>query len=354
MVPSGKGAEARGSSGARLARGAALAAVVLALGLAGLELWLRARRPKPPPAPAEERAQWDGWRGTTHRASSVPGLVYELVPGLDRTVYDWRVRTNSLGMRDDEPREGPDVLRIAAIGDSFTFGFGVTQGATWTHLLERALDGSQAVGGRRVDVLDLGVSGYSTRDEVVVLERRALPLEPRLVILQYCVNDPETRPIQPLHRYFSGEPWWRSSALLTGLVERLQQREYGRAGGYYAWLHDPAGEPWRSVTEGFARFREACVERGIPVVLVVFPILRPRPWSEYPHRAEHAQVLAEGERNGFVTLDLLEVFEEVPPAELMLAEDDVHPNPRGHRLAAEALRSLLAERGLLEAAATER
>ncbi len=320
---------------------------MLALGLAAAEVGLRLSRPKLPADPAAERAQWDGWRGLTHRRSSVPGLAYELVPGLDRTVYGWRVRTNFLGMRDDEPLDDPAALRIAAIGDSFTFGWGVDQDQTWPHVLERALDGTTAVGGRRVDVLNLGVSGYSTRDEAVVLEARALPLEPWLAILQYCVNDPETRPIQPLHRFFAGDPWWKSSALVTAVVERLQKRAYGRRGGYTEWLHAPDGAAWASVVAGFERIRELCSARGIPVVVAIFPTLGPGPWEQYRFRELHEQVAAEGARHGFEVLDLLPVLARVPSEELLLEATNIHPNARGQALAASAIESFLVSSGAL-------
>ncbi len=338
----------------RLARGMVLFALVLAIGLAAAEFGLRVARPRPPPSPQEELAQWDGWRGLTHRRSCVPGLAFELVPDLERTVYGWKVSTNSLGMRDDEPLEVPGSLRIAAIGDSYTFGWGVDQAQTWPQVLEHSLDGAAAVGGRRVDVLNLGVSGYSTRDEVLVLETRGLALEPRLLILQYCVNDPETRPVQPLHRYFAGQTWWRRSALLTSVVERLQQRAYGRRGSYFHWLHVPESAAWVSVVAGFGRMRALCDARGIPVLLVLFPILGPRPWDQYRYRDLHVQVAAEGDRQGFAVLDLLAVFERVPPAELLLDPTDSHPNLRGHALAAEAIEGFLASSGALARALESR
>lgn len=332
-------------SAGRHVRGPLLALGVLVLGSLGLELWLRAQ--SPPPTGATEAAAQAGWGGRAHRRSNLPGLAYELVPGLDRTVFDWHVRTNSLGMRDDEPLQGPDVFRIAAVGDSFTFGYGVSQEETWTHLLERELDRSPASGGRRVDVLSFGVSGYSTQDEVIVLEHRALPLEPDLVILQYCLNDPETRPRQPLHKFFAEEPWWQRSHLLQKVVRRLRLRSYARCGGYLGWLYDRDGENWQAVARNFERIGALCSAREITVVLVLFPAVRPEPFREYRHRGLHAQVFTEGERHGFIPLDMLEIYEREPIDSLALAPDDTHPNARGHELAAEALRDLLVKRGLV-------
>ena len=66
-------------------------------------------------------------------------MVYELKPGLDGRFQDQPLKTNSHGMRDREyPREKPDgVVRIAGLGDSVMFGWGVGQGEAYLDVLER-------------------------------------------------------------------------------------------------------------------------------------------------------------------------------------------------------------------------
>ena len=67
------------------------------------------------------------WRELVNRRSDIPGLDYELRPNLEKFAQNALVRTNSHGMRDRERSiERPaGVFRIAVLGDSFTFGFGV-------------------------------------------------------------------------------------------------------------------------------------------------------------------------------------------------------------------------------------
>jgi hypothetical protein len=59
------------------------------------------------------------------------------------------------GIRD---RDAIDKCHVAAIGDSFTFGVGVTDGATWPDLLEPRIGGC---------VLNFGLSGAGPMEEVV-------------------------------------------------------------------------------------------------------------------------------------------------------------------------------------------
>jgi len=61
---------------------------------------------------------------------------------------------NGRGLRDREYtlEKPPGVRRVLAFGDSFTFGSGIADGATFTDVAEARLDG--------VEILNLGVPGY--------------------------------------------------------------------------------------------------------------------------------------------------------------------------------------------------
>ncbi len=91
--------------------------------------------------------------------------------------------TNSLGMRDREytPGKGENV-RILALGDSYTEGWGVEDSASWPKLLE-----SQEL--RGVEVWNLGVVGYSTDQEYELLRRFLGIAHPDVVVLQFYEND---------------------------------------------------------------------------------------------------------------------------------------------------------------------
>ncbi|MCP4809202.1 MAG: hypothetical protein GY913_12695 [Proteobacteria bacterium] len=113
-----------------------------------------------------------------HRLSEDGELLYELTPGasatLDGAYGDRRVTVNSLGFRGPEPREEP--FRILAVGGSNTYGASVSDDETWPARLDQALPG--------VEVLNLGVCGYMTRQKVALAERLMPELEPDLVLVQ--------------------------------------------------------------------------------------------------------------------------------------------------------------------------
>ena len=89
----------------------------------------------------------------------------------------------------DKPRTAP--VRVVALGDSFTFGYGVEETQTWPRLLQQSLNAGRG-GDERVEVVNLGVGGYGTWQESIWLERNWEELRPDLVILGFYVgNDPE-------------------------------------------------------------------------------------------------------------------------------------------------------------------
>ena len=75
-----------------------------------------------------------------------------------------RVRTNSLGLRGPEiPSPGPvEELRILCLGDSITFGLGLTEEDNWPHQVEQILARSPMLAGRPVIVANAGVPGWSS------------------------------------------------------------------------------------------------------------------------------------------------------------------------------------------------
>jgi lysophospholipase L1-like esterase len=174
-------------------RGAA-ALVAIAAALCGIEAWLRLFLPQP--------------LGLSYRAAN--GLTLH-IPGASlryrRTEFDNRIDINSLGLRDREVSlaKSPGVFRILVLGDSFAEGKQVALDETFSKLLERRL--RERFAHRRWEVIDGGVSGYGTADEIKFFDVLGRRLEPDLVILAFCVgNDVQNNAASP---YFQ----WRASQL---------------------------------------------------------------------------------------------------------------------------------------------
>ena len=84
----------------------------------------------------------------------------------------------------DFPTKNAEAYRILIVGDSLTYGLGVPEVWTYGRILERALDRDY-----RVEVLNLGVSGFQSEDVLHLVTRYVPRLKPDLVVYGVCLND---------------------------------------------------------------------------------------------------------------------------------------------------------------------
>lgn len=291
----------------------------------------------------------DGIDRLVHRKSTIPGLSYELKANTNHNTQGVQIRTNSYGMRDDELLATPSripLLRIAVVGDSATFGYGINEEDNYSSVLERALRQLAMPKDHMVEVLNFGVTGYSSKDEALVIRHKVLGLKPALIIIGYALNDPEIDPIQPLHSYFKPRQWWHSIYLLRQ-VDRARERirEYWYGGGDYVKYPHAFPPKWASVVEAFSDIRSITKEKGIYVLLAILPEVKQLSEKPYPYIGVNQQVADLAMANSFGIIKLSEHIIGTPE-ELRVSEGDYHPNEKAHLqigtiLADEVKRSIL-------------
>lgn len=99
--------------------------------------------------------------------------------------FRYAVRTNAFGLRERELPEDPALTRILAIGDSFTYGWGVEAEATWLRVAERYLNEGDA----HVFTINAGRPGAGP-ESYADLAARAIPaLRPSLVLVCITVGN---------------------------------------------------------------------------------------------------------------------------------------------------------------------
>ena len=94
------------------------------------------------------------------------------------------VRINSQGLRDREHTlaKPPNTIRIAVLGDSFAEALQVPMERAFWAVMEPKLQ-QCAPPGIRVEVLNFGVSGFSTARELILLRQRVWQYNPDVVLL---------------------------------------------------------------------------------------------------------------------------------------------------------------------------
>jgi len=100
-----------------------------------------------------------------------------------RPQFRMQIRINEKGLRDrDYPYERmPGKRRILVLGDSFVFGYGVEQDEIFTEVLEQLLPATE--------VINAGVSGYGTDQELLWFRSEGARYRPDLVMLLMTGND---------------------------------------------------------------------------------------------------------------------------------------------------------------------
>lgn len=307
------------------------------------------------------------------RLSANPVLEYELLPGAP----DGSERINSAGMRERELARAkpPGVRRIAAIGDSICYGYAVARHEAFPARLEAHLAAAGATDS--IQVLNLGVTGYSITQAVENLAVRGLAYQPDLVVYAYSLNDPDP---------FSFD-LMRLTNRLSAAESNFRDRALGRTGGWlirhsrlyalglYTWesltlegqVENPAvaSPRWRQLPRdertrdywtrlygypvvrerleaGLDRLAALAEEYDFEVLIVIFPAMDHL--ADYPSQYAHEQVAAAAAARNLPVLDLLPVFRGRVLAgedEDGLRVDHLHPNARGHDLAAAAVAEAL-------------
>lgn len=98
------------------------------------------------------------------------------------------IKINSQGFRGKEYdiHKPSDVYRIISLGDSYTFGLCIELNETYPKLLEQKLNQNL---NKSFEVLNFGVPGYNTKQELILLEKIGFNYHPDVIILGIVDDD---------------------------------------------------------------------------------------------------------------------------------------------------------------------
>lgn len=307
----------------------------------------------------------------------VPGAEYKTIfDSNDRGYFDPADngvlnKINSLGMRGPEIDENKTTgtYRILALGDSFTFGIGVRDEDTFVRRIEKQLNAQATSAPTRYEVLNAGVEGYNTRDEVITLEHRWLKLQPDVVLITFYLNDAyadftflnrgEAQGVgaeKPLNlaQYSYVYDYAQHALHVRRESQRIKafyQRQFFSKADQFLDNPGSTNVDWTHSRRALERAVQLSRQHNFRLALVIFPELYSLN-ADYPFTAIHRHVQQTCQQLGISTYDLLDAFKGHRDKDLWVHPADHHPNEIAHEIAARAILAFLNQHKLLPAPGT--
>jgi len=279
--------------------------------------------------------------GLMLQPSPDPELYFELIPGLVTTFQGHRVVIGD----DGYVRAGPEStrlegepLRIAVLGASSAFGFGIASADAWPERLRSRLTTQFGI---EVELRNFCVPGYNTRQQVRVFERDALPWSPDVILWHYDHRDvfpvlgkttefvmPDSIGDNPLR-----------SHLIRFVVRDLHRRrveslrpedEHPRTHGFYPI----EGIEYDRHLDLLDRALLAAGAQGIPIVMVLFDSYLEASDAPTHYETLHRGLVARWRKHGAAVVDLfprlvawMNAEEKEDLRDLWVSRDPPNPHP---------------------------
>jgi HEAT repeat protein len=272
------------------------------------------------PQPVVERYIWDWermWDGDFYTVGS--------------TALGWPTNQefNRDGLRDvaHTIEKPPRTWRLVFLGDSVTMGAGIESHETYPRVMADRLAERE----RRIEIFNVALWGWSTRQERIAYGKIARRYRPDHVVVAICLND-----IPEIQNNLSRPPRWLTYLYEHSAFVRVLLNAERREIGSVEELFERADS--RKIREGMQRFFDELSALntqvradGASLSLLVFPFrfqLRP----EAPPPVAQQAIVGYAQRMGLPVVDLLPAFARA--GEGVFVDYD-HLSPYGAQLTAE-------------------
>lgn len=314
-----------------------------------------------------------------------PLMRYVLAENQRGWIDDGFVTTNAFGFRGanvDVPKPH-GRFRIVTLGDSVAFGWGVNDGETFSAQSQALLRARRP--DLDVELVNLAVPGYATRQEVELLDRHLARLQPDVVLVGFYSNDlPDT--FEEMSAGSGGGTTIATRSTANGRILRMNpapsswaERQARRSRALYTathalkqLLHHGEGKPgsnmelellsntsspqlesaWRQIATQFGRLQQMAHAAGFSVGVVMLPP-REQVGGRFTEDGYQSHVRALAEQAGFFVVDPLpSLAQHVAGPPLFVPYDRNHPSALGHKIIAEAVVDALERGGRVPGAAS--
>lgn len=260
-----------------------------------------------------------------------------------RRWFALNTKLNAEGYRDREWKKSKSsgVRRIAFIGDSFTYGWGIARVEDrFTERLQAMFD-QRSTG--QVEVMNVSKPGWNTSGQLQPILQMISQFDVDEIVLCYLLNDiegliPVTDEFNPTR-----SPDWQwmnldSSCLMDYLYRSIYLPRVSSVRGYHDWLAEGyADDPiWQKHKKQLNVLLQQCKENDVKFRVALLPYILTSGKKFHPEKL-HDKLRRFFEANHIEVVDLLPSIADVPPNELVVNSNDAHPNEKAHALFAEAI-----------------
>ena len=253
------------------------------------------------------------------------------------------INTDSLGLRAkiagaSYGAKQPSEYRIAIVGDSCTFGEGVTRTEdTFAQVLEDTLNQQQQA--VTVKVFSYGASAYSVKEMVATLQYRMVDIQPDLVVMAIIPSDfnlartptiDDSGHLIDQKLSYLSPPGSMARQVLRGIHLTYVLREIG-----LRWFFKPL-----DITQVLSRgeipetydyvrqFKKVAEQRGLSYVIMLLPRMQQRAWARVPDQLT---------RDRITHIDLSFLGNAFTEEQYMASRFDPRPSAAVHHRIGESL-----------------
>ncbi len=274
--------------------------------------------------------------------------------------YNSYIKINSEGLRDREI--SGEKNKILVLGDSFAFGWGVSNGETFSDFIENK---------ENMEVINAGVGGYGTDQELLYLKNYGVKYKPKAVILTIFVGNDLSDNVNATNltvvdgfflRNFREEERRKSHVYLffSGRINNIFKK-YNNKSGYdelfdkrefyevLAGRTQQENNEWETTLSLIEEMYDYTQENDIKLIIVNVPPKKffPLDKEAYSIIKSRSRLHEFTERRKIKFIDLAEEFGSEDRPENFYYKIDGHFNKLGHEKVAEIMRKELKNEGII-------
>lgn len=243
---------------------------------------------------------------------------------------------NNLGFRNTFPvqkNKSPDTKRIVAIGDSFTFGFGVLEDDTFLS----KLGNYYLAKNEKVEVINAAEPAADLLTYKKILNDKVSPISPDVLLVGININDVTVFPTNLIIEKISKRFDYKIrhySKLLDFIFYTIEKNESAKENlkNILASYTPERKEEFRSFINELKKYSE---DKKVKVFVMVHPIYFD--FDHYAFKNIHDDLDAILKESNLPYYDFLELFKGKTAEDYWITKNDQHPNEKAHQIYFEGL-----------------